>query len=80
MLIGNSAKTNNFKFIFFWPSLGENRDFAFASQVGTWVGQNAKVLDKRRPSEALSLLAEQFQDLQELDAISFNGPLARMRK
>lgn len=80
MLIGNSAKTNNFKFTYFWPSLGENRDFAFASKVGTWVGANAKVLDKKRPGEAIRLLAEQFPDLQELDAISFNGPLARMRK
>jgi hypothetical protein len=44
------------------------------------VAQNAKVLDKKRPGEAVRLLAEQFEDLKELDAISFNGPLARIRK
>jgi hypothetical protein len=79
MLSGSSSKTNNYKLTYFWPTLGDARDFAYASQVGQWVSSNARVLDKRRPPDVAKLLAEQFPDVEEIDAISFNGPMARYR-
>lgn len=80
MLAGHAAKTSNYKISFFWPTEGDKRDFAFASQVGRWIGQNAKVLDKKMPADVLKLVAEQFPFLMEIDGIHFNGPLARYRR
>jgi hypothetical protein len=79
MLAGSAGKTSNYKISFFWPTVGDKADFVMASQVGQWIGKNAKVLDKKLPCEVLKLVLEQFPTLQEIDAIHFNGPLARYR-
>jgi hypothetical protein len=79
MLAGSAAKTNNYKISFFWPTEGDKRDFGFAGEVGRWIGQNSKVLDKKMPCAVIQLVAEQFPFLKEIDAIHFNGPLARYR-
>jgi len=44
----------------YWPTLGENADFRFASKVGTWIGKNEKVLGKSKATSIARLVEEQF--------------------
>ncbi len=44
----------------YWPTLGENSDFRFSSKVGTWIGQNEKVLGKSKATSIARLVEEQF--------------------
>lgn len=62
----------------YWPTLGDSRDFKFASQVGMWVGQNEKVLDKRRETEVVQLLRDQFPTLSLILSRDDHGRLARI--
>lgn len=77
MLAGATAKTNNHKFAYYWHTEGDRRDFAMFGKVGSWVGQNAKVLDKKTAVEAVKLLADQFPELVSIDCTGFDGRLAR---
>lgn len=80
MLAGGETKTMNHRLSCYWPTEGERRDFAMYGRVGTWVSQNAKVLDKRAVSECVRLVAEQFPELTLVDARDHQGRLARWAK
>lgn len=67
MLIGDTAKTTSYKIDYWWPSEGV-RDMKVGGAVGTWIGQNAKVLDKKRASEVVQLVREQFPHLDIIEA------------
>jgi hypothetical protein len=49
-------------------------------RVGTWIGQNAKVLDKKRATEVVKLLAEQFPDISIFEARHVQLQHARLAK
>lgn len=66
MKIGDSVKTNVFRIEYWWPTEG-TRDMKFGSQVGTWIAQNSKALDKKRSHEVAKLLHEQFPYLTNID-------------
>jgi len=80
MLAGGETKTMNHRLSCYWPTEGERRDFAMYGRVGTWVSQNAKVLDKRAVTECVRLVAEQFPELTLVDARDHQGRLARWAK
>jgi hypothetical protein len=80
MLAGGQSKTSNHTFNFYWPTLGDRRDFGYFGQVGTWVGQNSRVLDKKSVTDCVTLLTEQFPDLALVEARDFAGRAARWSK
>ncbi len=73
---GGTAKTMNYRFVFYFPEEG-SRDFSRNAEVGTWVGKNAKVLDKKSATDCCKLIADEFPWLLWIDAIHHNGPVAR---
>ena len=68
MLAGDRTKTNNFTIDWWWESETEGRDRQLGNPVATWIGQNARVLDKKRSTEVVKLIVEQFPYLQEVEA------------
>lgn len=68
ILAGDRIKTTNYTFVCWWPSEGTNRDYMLGGQVGTWIGQNEKVLNKQRADKAVKLLVEQFPWLHSAEA------------
>lgn len=73
---GGEAKTMNYRFVFYFPAEG-SRDFGRWSEVGTWVGKNSKVLDKKQGVDCCLLLAEEFPWLTCIEAHHHNGTKAR---
>lgn len=80
MLAGGQSKTMNHKFSCYWPTEGERRDFSMYGKVGAWVGQNAKVLDKKAVTECARLVAEQFPELSIVEVSDHAGRMARWKK
>jgi hypothetical protein len=80
MLAGGEAKTTNHRFHFWWPTEGDRRDFAHYGKVGKWVGENARVLDKKSAVDCARLLAEQFAELQQIEVRDFAGRAARWQR
>lgn len=76
MLVGTLCKTTNHTFHAYWPTEGDSRDFAKFSKVGSWVGQQARVLDKKPVAEAVKLLADEFPVLARIEARDNQGRLA----
>lgn len=68
MLAGDTSKTMVYRIDYWWPSEGSARDMSIGGKVGTWIGQNAKVLDKKRATEVVQLVREQFPDLELIEA------------
>jgi hypothetical protein len=77
MLAGGQSKTSNHKITFWWPTEGDRRDFALFSKVGTWIGQNTRVLDKKSVVDVIQLVLEQFPELSAAEAQDFAGRMAR---
>lgn len=67
MLAGDTAKTISYKIEYWWPTEG-GKDMAVAGRVGTWIGLNSKVLDKKRATEVVKLIQEQFPNLEIIEA------------
>ena len=80
MLAGGQSKTSNHTVNYYWPTEGDCRDFAMYGRVGTWLGQNAKVLDKKSIVACVQLLTEQFPELALVEARDFAGRAARWSK
>ena len=80
MLAGDSTKTTSYKIDYWWPTEGTNRDMQIGGRVGTWIGQNSKVLDKKRATEVVQLLAEQFPDISIFEARHVQLQHARLAK
>lgn len=74
---GGLAKTQNYRLTFWWPTEGDSRDFRAFAEVGQWVQQNIRVLDKKTSPEVAKLLADQFPKLVSVDVVHANGPMAR---
>lgn len=79
MLTGDTAKTTSFKIEFWWPTEGV-RDIKVGNAVGTWIGQNAKALDKKRSLEVVKLIQEQFPYLEIIEARHANLQYARWQR
>lgn len=80
MLAGDTSKTTSYKIDYWWLSDGHNRDMHTGGKVGTWIGQNAKVLDKKRATEVVQLVREQFPDLEIIEARHAQLQHARWQK
>lgn len=76
MLAGNQCKTNVHTLQCYWHTEGDKRDFATSSKVGRWIGQQAKVLDKKLVTEAVKLVADEFPLLQRIEGRDSHGRLA----
>lgn len=68
ILAGDKIRTTSYTFEIWWPSEGTTRDVMLGGQVGTWIGQNEKVLNKSRADKVVKLIAEQFPWLRQVDA------------
>lgn len=68
MWTGDRAKTMNYTVEYWWESASPDRDRQLGNPVASWVGQNAKVLDKKRAGEVIKLIVEQFPYLMEVEA------------
>lgn len=68
MLAGDHTKTTVYKFIYWWESEGDLKDMKLGGVVSAWIHQNEKVLNKKRATEVLKLLVEQFPWLKECEA------------
>lgn len=68
MQTGDRVKTNSYTIDYWWESETEGRDRQLGNPVATWVNQNAKVLDKKRSTEVVKLIVEQFPYLMEVEA------------
>jgi len=80
MLTGDRVKTNSFTVDYWWESENENRDRQLGNPVAVWVNQNAKVLDKKRATEVIKLVMEQFPYLMEVEARHSQLQSAKARK
>lgn len=80
MMTGDRAKTNNFTIDYWWETENPSRDMQLGKPVATWVGQNAKVLDRKRSGEVMKLLIEQFPYLMEIEVRHVQLQHARWRK
>jgi hypothetical protein len=80
MEAGGHVKTFVHRITYFWETLGDSRDFKFSSEVGQWVAKNEKVLDKKRETEVVRLLHEQFPALTHVETKDDHGRLARWVK
>lgn len=67
MKSGDSTKTTSYRIDYWWPTQG-NHDMKLGGQVGTWIAQNSKALDKKRAHEVAKLLHEQFPFLTNIEA------------
>lgn len=79
MLAGDRTKTTNFTIDYWWEADNPTRDCQLGNPVATWVGQNARVLDKKRAPEVIRLLTEQFPYLKEIEARHAQLQSARWR-
>lgn len=77
---GGKAKTSNYTITCWWPPEGGSRDFAIYSKVGSWIGQNARVLDKKSAMECVKLVAEQFPEVVAVEACDHQGRMGRMSR
>lgn len=68
MLAGDKSKTMNYTLEFWWESETENRDRTLGNSVASWVGQNQRVLDKKRAVDVVQLVKEQFPFLVQVTA------------
>lgn len=68
MQTGDRVKTNSYTIDYWWESETEGRDRQLGNPVATWGNQNAKVLDKKRSTEVVKLIVEQFPYLMEVEA------------
>jgi hypothetical protein len=67
MLIGDRTKTVNYTIDYWWEPSG-TQDTKLGNAVGSWIGQNARVLDKKRADETIKLITEQFPYLRQVEA------------
>lgn len=77
---GGYFKGTNFQVTVYWPTLGSSRDFAYWGGVGSWVGKNEKVLNKKPLTEVCKLVSEQFPDVNIVESKDFSGRCARWSK
>lgn len=68
MQTGDRVKTNNYTIDYWFETVSPSRDRQLGNPVASWVGQNSKVLDKKRSDEVVKLIAEEFPYLQEIEA------------
>lgn len=68
MQTGDRVKTNSFTIDYWWESETEGRDRQLGNPVATWINQNARVLDKKRSTEVVKLIVEQFPYLMAVEA------------
>jgi hypothetical protein len=80
MQTGGYVRTTNHQLTYYWEPLGDSRDFSYGSQVGAWVAQNEKVLNKKRDLEVCKLLADQFPGLVLIESKDFSGRAARFQR
>jgi hypothetical protein len=78
MLAGGRGRTNNWTFTFYWPTEGDRQDFAFRGRVGKWLGENARVLDKKSATECVKQVAAEFPELSSVEAADHHDRLARV--
>jgi hypothetical protein len=80
MSAGGYWKTHSHQIAVYWPDLGANRNFSYWGAVGSWIGQNEKVLNKKSEIDVCKLLREQFPELELVEAKDFSGRCARVIK
>ena len=80
MLTGDRSKTVNYTLDYWWETSGQARDRSLGNNVAAWIGQNARVLDKKRSDEVVKELVEQFPYLQEVEARHIQLQSARWKK
>lgn len=78
MLMGDRTNTVNFVITYWWDHAG-SQDLRLGNAVGSWIGQNQKVLDKKRSDDALKLIVEQFPYLKEVECRHAQLQSARYR-
>ena len=79
MQAGCNIRTKVHRIDCYWDTLGDSRDFKFSGEVGLWVAQNEKVLDKRRETAVVQLVMEQFPSLKLVTSRDDHGRLARIQ-
>lgn len=77
MEAGCNVRTMVHRIDCYWETLGDARDFKMSSEIGLWVGKNEKVLDKKRETDVVQLLHEQFPGLRFIASRDDHGRLAR---
>ena len=80
MLAGDRVKTVNWTIDYWWQSDSATRDLQLGNPVATWINQNGRVLDKKRGTEVIKLLTEQFPYLLEIEVRHFQLQHARWKK
>lgn len=80
LMAGGTARTHNYRIAFYWLTEGDTRDFRMFTDIGKWVSQNGKVLDKKTAVECARLVADEFPDMASIDVSHANGPMARWVK
>lgn len=77
---GCHVRTSVHRIDCYWETLGDARDFKYFSDIGLWVGKNERVLDKKRETEVVKMLADQFPSLTAITSRDDHGRLARWKK
>lgn len=80
MSAGGYWKTTNHQITVYWPDQGQQRNFNTWGQVGTWISQNEKVLNKKPETGVAQLVMEQFPFVELVECRDFSGRAARMTK
>ena len=80
MLAGDQTKTHSYTISWWWESETEGRDRQLGNPVASWIGQNTRVLDKKRSPEVVKLIVEQFPYLMEVEARHAQQQHAKWKK
>ena len=78
MEAGTNVRTFVHRIDCYWNTLGDSKDFKLASDIGLWIAQNEKVLDKHRQTEVVQMIKDQFPTLTLVTSRDDHGRLARI--
>jgi len=77
MTTGCEVKLTNRIIRTLWPTDGEHVDFKRGCDVGRWLGENQKVLNKSPLEKCCRLIAEEFPYLTEIEVKDYTGRIVR---
>jgi hypothetical protein len=77
MKAGCELKLTNRMIRAFWESDGEHRDFKYGCDVGKWLGDNQRTLNKTPLDRCCKLIAEEFPYLTEVEVKDYTGMVYR---
>jgi hypothetical protein len=77
MNMGCEVKLTNRMIRALWPTDGEHVDFKRGCDVGKWLGENQRLLNKSPLDKCCELITGQFPFLTEVEVKDYTGRICR---